>query len=83
MTRLNERIIDGLITFSDGVEDFVYQMPRTHPRFKHKDIEACNRMAPIPILSERDKQWGLRHTYEKNHRYYKKCLELGDEYKKS
>ena len=76
-------MIDGLITFSDDVEDFIYQMPRAHPRFKHKDIEVCNRMTPIPLLSERDKQSGLRYPYEKTKRYYKKCLELGDDYKKN
>ena len=42
LTNLDERLVEGLITFSDGEEDYVYQMPRTHPRFKNFSIESCN-----------------------------------------
>ena len=48
LTNLDEELGDGLITFSDGDEDFVYQMPRSHPRFKDHSIEACNRI-PLSI----------------------------------
>jgi hypothetical protein len=34
LTKLVEKLMEGLITFLDGDEDFVYQMPRAHPRFK-------------------------------------------------
>lgn len=82
LTKQDERLMDGLITFSDGDEDFVYQMPHSHPMFKKFTIEACNRSAPISLLSENDKRNGLSYSHEKNKRYYKGCLELNDEYKK-
>ena len=82
LTNLDEKLVDGLITFSDGDEDFVYQMPRSHPRFKNFSIESCNRLVPIDLLSENDKRKGLKYPHEKNKRYYHGCLELNDEYKK-
>jgi len=82
LTNLDEKLIEGLITFSDGDEDFVYQMPRTHPRFKDFSMEKCSRYPPIEMLSENDKKRGLKYTHEKNKRYYRGCLELGDDYKK-
>ena len=39
LTNLDEKHMEGLITFSDGDEDFVYQMPRAHPRFKDFSME--------------------------------------------
>jgi hypothetical protein len=83
LTNLEERLIEGLITFSDGDEDFVYQMPHTHPRFKDFSMEKCSRYPPIEMLSDNDKRKGLKYTHEKNKRYYRGCLELGDEYKKN
>lgn len=82
LTNIDEKLIEGLITFSDGEEDFVYQMPRTHPRFKDFSMEKCSRYPPIEMLSENDKRKGLKYTHEKNKRYYRGCLELGDDYKK-
>jgi hypothetical protein len=82
LTNLDEKLTDGLITFSDGGEDFVYQMPRSHPRFKNHSIEACNRIPPIELLSENDKKKGLKYSHEKNKKYYRRCLELNDEYKR-
>ena len=71
-----------MITFSNGDEDYTYQMPRTHPRFRDFSIEACNRLLPIDRLSENDKKKGLKFPHEKNKNYYHGCLELNDEYKK-
>jgi hypothetical protein len=82
LTNLDEKLMEGLITFSDGGEDFVYQMPRTHPRFKDFSMEKCSRYPPIEMLSENDKRKGLKYPHEKNKRYYRRCLELSDDYKK-
>jgi hypothetical protein len=82
LTNLDEKLIEGLITFSDGDEEFVYQMPRTHPRFKDFSMDKCSRYPPIEMLSENDKKRGLKYTHEKNKRYYRGCLELGDDYRK-
>ena len=76
LTNLDEKLVDGLITFSNGEEDFVYQMPWSHPRFKNFPIESCNRLAPINLLSENDKKTGLKYPHEKNEKYYNGCLEL-------
>ena len=57
-------------------------MPRTYPRFKDFPMKKCSRYPPIEMLSENDKRKGLKYTHEKNKRYYRGCLELGDDYKK-
>lgn len=82
LTNLDEKLIEGLITFSEGDEDFIYQMPRAHPRFKDFSIEKCSRYPPIEMLSENDMRKGLKYTHEKNKRYYRGCLELRDDYKR-
>ena len=82
LTNLDEKLMEGLITFSDGDEDFTYQMPRAHPRFKDFSIEGCNRIPPLNMLSENDIRKGLKYPHEKNERYYRGCLELNDDYKK-
>ena len=64
---INKKNLKTILTKQNVASIFV-----THPRFKYKDIEACNRMTPIPLLSERDKQSGLRYPYEKTKQYYKK-----------
>lgn len=82
LTKLDEKLIEGLIKFSDGDEDFIYQMPRGHPRFKDFSIESCNRLPPHSIFSENDIRKWLKYPHEKNERYYRGCLELSAEYKK-
>jgi hypothetical protein len=82
LTNLDEKLMERLITFSDGDEDFVYQMPRAHPRFKDFSMEKCSRYPPLEMLSENDKRKGLKYPHEKNKRYYRGCLELSDDYKK-
>ena len=82
LTGLDEKLTEGIIAFSEGDEDYTYQMARTHRRFTNFSIEACNRFPPISILSENDKRKGLKYSHEKNKNYYRGCLELNDEYKK-
>jgi hypothetical protein len=82
LTNLDEKQMEGLITFSDGDEDFVYQMPRTHPRFKDFSMEKCSKYPPIEMLGMNDIRKGLKYPHEKNKRYYHRCLELSDDYKK-
>ena len=74
--------MEGLITFSNRDEDFVYQMPRVHPWYKTFSIEKCNRFPPLSILSENDVRKGLKYPHEKNKRYFRGCLDLNDDYKK-
>jgi hypothetical protein len=62
LTNLDEKLIEGLITFSEGDEYFVYQMPRTHPRFKDFSMEKCSRYPPLEMLSENDKRKVLGET---------------------
>ena len=56
LTNLDEKLVEGLITFSDGDEGFVYQMPRAHSRFKDFSMEKCSRYPPLEMLSENDKR---------------------------
>ena len=82
LTKLEEELVEGIIKFSDGDEDFTYRMPRGHPIFKNFSTESCNRLPPHSILSEKDIRKGLKYPHEKNKRYYRGCLELSDDYKK-
>ena len=82
LTKLEEELVEEIIKFSDGDEDFIYQMPRGHPRFKDFSAERCNRLPPHSILSENDIRKGLKYPHQKNKRYYHGCLELSDDYKK-
>jgi hypothetical protein len=82
LTNLDEKLIEGLITFSEGDEDFIYQMPRAHPRFKDFSMEKCSRYPPLEMLSKNDERKGLKYPHEKNKKYYRGCLELSDDYKR-
>ena len=82
LTRLDEKLVEGIITFSEGDEDYTFQMARTHHRFAEFSIEKRNRYPPLNMLSENDKKKGLKYPHEKNKNNYRGCLELSDEYKK-
>lgn len=64
LTNHDEKLMEGLITFSDGDEYFVYQMPRAHPRFKDFSMEKCNRYPPLEMLNESDKRKWLKYPHE-------------------
>ena len=82
LTRLDEKLVEGIITFSEGDEDYTFQMARTHRRFAEFSIEKRNRYPPLNMLSENDKKKGLKYPHEKNKNNYRGCLDLSDEYKK-
>jgi hypothetical protein len=82
LANLDENLVKGLLTFSNGDEDFVYQMPRAHPRFKGFSMKKCSRYPPLEMLSKNDKRKGLKYPHEKNKKYYRGCLELSDDYKR-
>ncbi|GJY56412.1 putative ribonuclease H-like domain-containing protein [Tanacetum coccineum] len=39
---------DGMITIYNGEDEVTYQMVRSHPRFKHRTDEQCNKIPPLP-----------------------------------
>ncbi|GJR22575.1 hypothetical protein Tco_0971102 [Tanacetum coccineum] len=52
---IKTRRFEGMITIYDGKESVTYQMVRSHPRFKHRTNEQCNKIPPLmkdPIIFE-------------------------------
>ncbi|GJR24963.1 hypothetical protein Tco_0973490 [Tanacetum coccineum] len=56
LTFLEERILEGLVWFSNGIGKTIFQMPRTISRFKHLSNEECNKTPHVLILSDEDKE---------------------------
>ncbi|GJU44253.1 putative reverse transcriptase domain-containing protein [Tanacetum coccineum] len=54
---------DGMITIYNGNDEVTYQMVRSHPRFKHRTDEQCNKIPPLPKVSEEDKKNLISHPY--------------------
>ncbi|GJY24749.1 hypothetical protein Tco_0398407 [Tanacetum coccineum] len=77
---IKARRIDGMITIYNGDDEVTYQMVRSHPRFKHHTNEQCNKILPLPKVSEHDKMNGISHSYQKLKRFYKGVLNLGPDF---
>ncbi|GKC66147.1 hypothetical protein Tco_1098745 [Tanacetum coccineum] len=75
--RINARRFDGMITIYNGNDEVTYQMVRSHPRFKHHTDEQCNKIPPLPKVSEEDMINGISHSYQKLKGFYKGVLNLG------
>nr|GEV00982.1 hypothetical protein [Tanacetum cinerariifolium] len=77
---INAKQFEGIITIHNGNEEVIYQMVRSHPRFKHHTNEQCNKIPPSLTVSEEDKMNGISHSYQKLKGFYKGILNLGSEY---
>ncbi|GJZ12110.1 hypothetical protein Tco_0546869 [Tanacetum coccineum] len=77
---INARRFEGMITIYNGNEEVTYQMVWSHPRFKRHTNEQCNKIPPLPKVSEEDKMNGISHSYQKLKSFYKGVLNLGPEY---
>ncbi|GKD73227.1 hypothetical protein Tco_1331509 [Tanacetum coccineum] len=44
---INAKWFEGMITIHNGNEEVTYQMVRSHPRFKHRTNERCNKIPPL------------------------------------
>ncbi|GJU37627.1 reverse transcriptase domain-containing protein [Tanacetum coccineum] len=78
--RIKARRFEGIITIYNGNESVTYQMARSHLRFKHRTNEQCNKIPPLPRVSDKDKKNGISHPYQKLKGFYKRVLNLGPEY---
>ncbi|GJR56646.1 hypothetical protein Tco_1407167 [Tanacetum coccineum] len=71
---------DGMITIYNGNDEVTYQLVRSHLRFKNHTNEQCNKIPPLPKVSEKDKKNGISHAYQKLKGFYKGVLNLGPDY---
>ncbi|GJU32411.1 hypothetical protein Tco_1176000 [Tanacetum coccineum] len=76
------RRFDIFLTIGDGNDSVIYQITRSHPRFKHLSNKQCNKIRPLLKVSARDKLNGILHPYQKLKDFYKGVLNLGTEYVK-
>ncbi|GJU48153.1 gag-pol polyprotein [Tanacetum coccineum] len=49
---IKSRRFDGMITIYNGNDSMTYQMARSHPWLKHLTNAQCNKMRPLPKISE-------------------------------
>ncbi|GJX45583.1 hypothetical protein Tco_0262259 [Tanacetum coccineum] len=77
---IKTRRFEGIITIYNGNDEVTYQMVRSHPRFKYHTNEQCNKIPPLPKVSEEDKMNGISHLYQKLKGFYKGVLNLGPNY---
>ncbi|GKA53574.1 homeodomain-like protein [Tanacetum coccineum] len=73
---MKARRFDGIITIHDEDDSVTYQMAWSNPRFKHLTNEKCNKILPLPKVSEQDKMNGISHSYQKLKGFYKGVLNL-------
>ncbi|GJR53432.1 hypothetical protein Tco_1403953 [Tanacetum coccineum] len=78
---INAKRFKGMITIYNGDDEVMYQMVRSHPRFKHNTNEQCNKIPPLlNVSNEKDKMNGISHPYQKLKGFYKGGLNLGPDY---
>ncbi|GJR53552.1 reverse transcriptase domain-containing protein [Tanacetum coccineum] len=58
----------------------LYQMVRSHPRFKNHTNEQCNKIPPLLKVSKKYENNGISHAYQKLNGFYKGALNLGPDY---
>ncbi|GJT93281.1 homeodomain-like protein [Tanacetum coccineum] len=62
---IKTRRLEGIITIYNGDDEVNYQMVRSHPRFKHRTNEQCNKIPPLLKVSEKDEKNGISYAYQK------------------
>ncbi|GJX34425.1 hypothetical protein Tco_0245982 [Tanacetum coccineum] len=77
---IKTRRFEGMITIYNGNNEVTYQMVRSHPRFKHHTNEQCNKIPPLPKVSNEDEMNGISHPCQKLKGFYKGVLNLGPDY---
>ncbi|GKA21215.1 hypothetical protein Tco_0701204 [Tanacetum coccineum] len=65
---------------SRALSILTYQMVRSHPRFKHRTNEQCNKIPPLLKVSEKDERNGISNSYQKLKGFYKGVLNLGPDF---
>ncbi|GJU00975.1 hypothetical protein Tco_1111313 [Tanacetum coccineum] len=74
------RRFDGLFIIHNDSDNVIYQMARSHPRFKHLSNAQCNKIKPFLKVNLHDKLNGISHPYQKLKSFNKGDLNLGPEY---
>ncbi|GKE19761.1 hypothetical protein Tco_1431273 [Tanacetum coccineum] len=77
---MKTRRFKGIITIYNGDDEVTYQVVRSHLRFKRHTNEQCNKIPPLPKVSEKDEKNGISHAYQKLKGFYKGVLILGPDY---
>ncbi|GKD26439.1 hypothetical protein Tco_1232653 [Tanacetum coccineum] len=71
---------ERIITLYNGDDEVTYQMVQSHPRFKHRTNEQCNKIPPLLKVSKNDVRNGISHSYQKLKGFYKGVLNLGPDF---
>ncbi|GJR93642.1 hypothetical protein Tco_0265816 [Tanacetum coccineum] len=74
------RRFDGLFIIHNDSDNVIYQMARSHPRFKHLSNAQCNKIKPFLKVNLHDKLNGISHPYQNLKSFNKGDLNLGPEY---
>ncbi|GKF34613.1 hypothetical protein Tco_0107813, partial [Tanacetum coccineum] len=80
-TGLEEDLKRGVIWFKVGNDKTIFNMPRAERRFSKLTTKQHNMMPPILKISDEDMAKGVSQPYQKIKKFYKGCLDLGNEYK--
>ncbi|GJW81485.1 hypothetical protein Tco_0145460 [Tanacetum coccineum] len=78
---LDEDINKGAIWFKIRDGKTIFHMPHAERRLNKLNTEQQNRISPILNVSDEDKAKGISHPYQKIKGFYKRFLNLEDEYK--
>ncbi|GKA44741.1 reverse transcriptase domain-containing protein [Tanacetum coccineum] len=78
--KIKTKRFEVIITLYNGDDEVTYQMVRSHPRFKHRTNEQCNKIPPLLKVSEKDERNGISHSYQKLKGFYKGVLNLGPDF---
>ncbi|GKD38481.1 hypothetical protein Tco_1258688 [Tanacetum coccineum] len=77
---IKARRFEGMITIYNGNDEVTYKMVQSHLRFKHHTNKQCNKIPPLLKVSDKDKDKGISHPYQKLKGFYKGVLNLGLDY---
>ncbi|GKB90854.1 hypothetical protein Tco_0963126 [Tanacetum coccineum] len=80
-TGLEENLKRGVILFKVGKNKTIFNMPREERIFNKLTTKQHYMMPPILKISDEDMAKGVSQPYEKIKKFYKGCLDLGNEYK--
>ncbi|GJW62360.1 hypothetical protein Tco_0111695 [Tanacetum coccineum] len=77
---IKTRRFEEMITIYNDDDEVTYQMVQSHSRFKHHTNEQCNKIPPLPKVSDEDMNNEISHPYQKLKGFYRGVLNLGLDY---
>lgn len=71
-----------MITFTDGIKKIIYQTPCKFLDFEELSRDTQNSLVSQLILSDDDRERGVKNTFELELEFYKDITNLDSRYKK-